>query len=106
MFLQAQGYPIEECILEQDNESTIKLEKNGQMSAGQKSHHINIRYFWIKDCTKEAGIEIRHCPTLKMLAEDFFTKPLQGNLFCFFRDVILGYKYVNTLTSTRPAPSA
>ena len=32
-----------------------------------------------------------------MLA-DFFTKPLQGALFRKFRDVILGYRHVNTLT--------
>ena len=32
-----------------------------------------------------------------MLA-DFFTKPLQGALFRKFRDVILGYKHINTLT--------
>ena len=31
-----------------------------------------------------------------MLA-DFFTKPLQGNLFRRFRDVILGYSHVDTL---------
>jgi hypothetical protein len=31
-----------------------------------------------------------------MLA-DFFTKPLQGNLFRRFRDVILGHSHVDTL---------
>jgi hypothetical protein len=31
-----------------------------------------------------------------MLA-DFFTKPLQGALFCRFRDVLLGYAHINTL---------
>jgi hypothetical protein len=33
---------------------------------------------------------------------DFFTKPLQGNLFRTFRDVILGYHHVDTLSA---APS-
>ena len=37
-----------------------------------------------------------------MLA-DFFTKPLQGALFATFRDVILGYKHVDSLLS---APTA
>ena len=32
-----------------------------------------------------------------MLA-DFFTKPLQGALFCKFCNVILGYRHINTLT--------
>ena len=96
MFMEAQGYMIEESILEQDNESAIKLERNGRSSAGPKSRHVNIRYFWIKDRSKTDNITIRHCPTLQMLA-DFFTKPLQGASFTKFRDVILGYKHVDSL---------
>ena len=96
LFMEAQGYHIHENFFEQDNESAIKLEKNGRRSAGPKSRHVDIRYFWIKDRVKEHGITIRHCPTLRMLA-DFFTKPLQGALFRKFRDVILGYKNVNSL---------
>jgi hypothetical protein len=96
LFLEKQGYKMQTSVLEQDNESAIKLEKNGRMSAGQKSRHINIRYFWIKDRTTANGITIRHCPTLEMLA-DFFTKPLQGNLFRRFRDVILGYSHIAAL---------
>ena len=95
-FLKEQGYDIVENVLEQDNESAIKLETNGRTSAGPRSRHIDIRYFWIKDRTKEAGIQIRHCPTLQMVG-DFFTKPLQGGLFRVFRDVILGYKHSDAL---------
>lgn len=98
-FLEAQGYTITESLFEQDNESAIRLEKNGRASAGQKSRHINIRYFFIKDRVKTEDITIRHCPTLEMLA-DFFTKPLQGNLFRKFRDVVLGYVHIDTLTQT------
>ena len=97
MFMEAQGYPTSQCVFEQDNESAIKLEKNGRSSCGPKSRHINIRYFFIKERTTTEDITIRHCPTLEMLA-DFFTKPLQGALFRKFRDVILGYKHINTLT--------
>lgn len=66
----------------------MKLETNGRMSAGQKSRHINIRYFWIKDRTEAYKIKIRHCPTLGMFA-DFFTKLLQGHLLRRFRSVIM-----------------
>ena len=97
MFMEGQGYKLTENILHQDNESAIKLEKNGRMSAGPKSKHVKIRYFWVKDVMKSDGMEIRHCPTLKMLA-DFFTKPLQGQLFYKLRDVILGYKHISSLT--------
>ena len=94
--MEAQGYAVDKSYLEQDNESAIMLEKNGRSSASAKSRHIDIRYFWIKDRTHANGITIRHCPTLHMLA-DFFTKPLQGALFKKFRNVILGYKHVDSL---------
>ena len=102
-FLEAQGYQMQENFLEQDNESAIKLEKNGRTSAGPKSRHINIRYFWIKDRLKSEGVVVRHCPTLTMLA-DFFTKPLEGNLFRKFRDVLLGLAHVDSLVLDTAAP--
>jgi hypothetical protein len=96
MFLAGQSYTLEKSALVQDNEIAMKLEKNGRMSAGQKSRHIHTRYFWINDRTVATGIIVRHCPTLEMLA-DFFTKPLQGNLIRRFRDVILRHSHVSTL---------
>jgi len=36
------------------------------------------------------------CPTEKMVA-DFFTKPLQGKLFRYFRDFILGHRPMSEL---------
>ena len=57
---------------------------------------MNNRYFWIKDRLEIEGIKVQYCPTDKMLA-DFFTKPLQGNLFRKFRDVVMGYKHVRSL---------
>lgn len=32
---------------------------------------------------------MKHCPTERMIA-DFFTKPLQGKLFRFLRDIVMG----------------
>ena len=101
LFMETQGHKMNEIVFEQDNDSAIWMETNGRMSAGQNSRHINIRYFWIKDQTKELEIDVRHCPTLSMLT-DFFTKPLNGNLFRKFRDVILGYKPTSSLKETMP----
>jgi hypothetical protein len=42
------------------------------------------------------NIKVEYCPTEKMIA-DFFTKPLQGNLFRKFRDVVMGYKHISSL---------
>ena len=49
IFLSEQGYTLVENTFQQDNESAMRLETNRRMSAGQKSRHIHIRYFWIKD---------------------------------------------------------
>jgi hypothetical protein len=88
MFMEAQGHDISSLIFDHENVSAIKLEKSGRASAGKPLRHIDIRYFFVKDHIKTDGIAIQHCPTEEMLA-DCFTKPLQGNLFRRFRDVIM-----------------
>ena len=88
-FLKDQGYVVESNIFYQDNQSAILLEKNGRSSCGEKSRHINIRYFFIKDVLKREKITVAHCPTERMIA-DYFTKPLQGKLFTTLRDTIMG----------------
>ena len=95
-FLDAQGYHLIENVLEQDNESTIKLEIIGRLSAGPRCRHIDIRYFWMKHRIATEGITICHCPALQMTA-DFFPIPLQGALFQKFRDVLMGHKRMDTL---------
>ena len=52
--------------------------------------------FWVKDRVDKKEVRIEYCPTTLMLA-DYFTKPLQGNLFRRFRDVIMGHKHINDL---------
>ena len=98
MFLEAQGYPVTENLFYQDNMSAIHLAKNGRLSAGQKSRHIDIRHFFITDRIDSERLKIRHCPTEQMLA-DFFTKPLQGALFHKHRDVILGLLPLSALAA-------
>jgi len=95
-FYGDQGYKIIRTVLQQDNESTIKMLVNGRKSCGQRSRHIGIRYFWITDRLKKMKAEIEHCPTTRMLG-DFFTKPLQGKLFRVMRDVVHGIKPYSTL---------
>ena len=73
----------------QYNESAIKLEKNGRGSASDKSRHIDIRYFFIKDIFQREQLMVKHCPTEKMIA-DYLTKPIQGSQFKRLRDMIMG----------------
>jgi hypothetical protein len=88
LFLEAQGYPVRKNILFQDNQSAILLEKNGRLSAGKRSRHLNIRYFFINDQKKKGNIDITFCPTDLMIG-DYMTKPLHGSKFREFRKKIM-----------------
>ena len=79
-FLEAQGHNVKQCVVLQDNESAIKLENNGQKSMGQRSRHINIRYFFVTDHIQKGNLRIQYCPTDNLVA-DFESKPLQGRKF-------------------------
>eukprot|EP00980_Cylindrotheca_fusiformis_P022096 scaffold8982_cov74-Cylindrotheca_fusiformis.AAC.1 len=72
------------------------MENNGRQSAGQKSRHINIRYFFIKDRVASGEITLLYCPTGEMLG-DFFSKPQQGGMFRQFRDVIMGVTHHSSI---------
>ena len=100
-FMESQGYKIKENILFQDNESAIKIKLNGRKSCTGNSRHVNIRYFFVKDLVDRKAVKIMYCPTGKMLA-DFFTKALQGELFRFFRSIIMGHTSIFDLISEDP----
>jgi hypothetical protein len=86
-FMEAQGYPLT-TVLHQDNKSTILLAENGRKSAGKRTRHMNIRYFFITDLVKQGLIKVNYCPTDKMFG-DYHTKPLHGAKFREFREWIL-----------------
>ena len=56
------------------------LETNGCKSAGKRSHHLNIQYFFITDQKAKGHIDIRYCPTDEMIG-DYMTKPLHRAKF-------------------------
>ena len=78
--------------LHQDNQSAILLKEKGTSSAGKRSRHLNVRYFFIKDLVEKGLVEIDYCPTGEMIA-NFMTKQLQGDPFLRFKDQILGRKH-------------
>ena len=88
LFLKAQGYPVKENILYQDNKSAMLLETNRCKSAGKHSHHLNIQYFYITDQKAKGHIDIRYCPTDKMIRE-YMTKPLHRAKFDNFQQQIM-----------------
>jgi hypothetical protein len=89
-FLVHQGYEEfqdKPGLLMQDNQAAMRLEENGK-SSSNRTKHISIRTFWIKDQVKLGKIKVVYTPTGDMLA-DMLTKPLQGNLFYKFRKQLM-----------------
>ena len=86
-FLEAQGYPTK-CILEQDNQSTLKWIKNGRASVGKRTRHMDIRYFYVTDYVLKGIIEAKYKPTKEMTG-DYLSKPLQGQLMTKHRTKIM-----------------
>ena len=72
------------------------MARNGRNSCTGNSRHINIRYFFVKDRFDKEEIDIVYCPTLDMVA-DFFTKPLQGNMFRRLKKYIMGWNKIPSI---------
>ena len=76
-------------VIYQDNQSTIKLEKNGRQSSNKSTRHINIRYYFIADSIMKLEASMGFFHTLDIIG-DYFTKSLQGYLLCHVCNIILG----------------
>ena len=76
------------------------LEQNGILSSSKRTKHINVQYYFIKDCIDKKEIHVIYCPTDLMIA-DYFTKTLQGTKFVQFRDIIMGAECFDSLNKER-----
>ena len=86
-FMKAQGWSMNTKIF-QDNKSAILLENNGRLSSSSRTKHINVRYYFIKNCIERNEVSVEHLGTDAMWS-DYYTKPLQGKKFYEFRKTIM-----------------
>ncbi len=77
-------------VLYQDNQSTIRLLKNGK-SSSDRTIHINIRYFWLKDRVDSKDVLVEYMPTGDTLAE-LLTRPVPGDLFIKLRRFLMNLR--------------
>ena len=96
MFMDAQGYGIENNIVYQDNQSCMKMHINGRNSCTGNYRHINVQYFFVKDRIDKGELKVEYYPTLLMIT-NYFTKPLMGARFRELQEVIMGYKSIYDL---------
>ena len=87
LFMKDQGFEFK-TIRKEDNKSSMLLMKNGRLSSGKRTKHLDIRYFYVQKLIQRGIVNIEHCSTENMVV-DFFTKPLQGKRFRMMRDLIL-----------------
>jgi hypothetical protein len=86
-FLIEQGYQVDASKVYQDNTSAIHLANRGR-ALSERTRHIAIRFFFVKDRIDNGEVEIEHLGTADMIA-DLLTKPLQGDLFRRLRSLLL-----------------
>jgi len=88
-FMHEAGMGDAPGVFREDNMSTIRMAKNGR-STSDRTKHINIRYYFVKQFLDNGEFTIEHCDTENQIA-DILTKPLQGAHFERLRDLLLGY---------------
>jgi hypothetical protein len=59
-FLEAQGYTVDDSIINQDNQSAMLLEENGRGSSSQRTGHINIQYFFVSYRVAAGEVKIQY----------------------------------------------
>lgn len=80
------GYPQKTSIIYQDNMSTISIAESGYPT--QRTKHMNLRYFRVKELIENKEITLQHLRTEHMDA-DIQTKHLPDAQFTPLRDMIM-----------------
>lgn len=88
-FLIGQGHKMGPITVYQDNMSCMALIERGR-SGAERTRHIAIRYFWVKERVDMGEMRIEHKGTKEMYA-NVLTKPLQGSQFIYERECLTGW---------------
>ena len=88
-FIIGQGHSCGPVMVYQDNMSCMSLIERGR-SAAERTRHISIKYFWLKERVDMGEARVKHLGTKDMYA-NLLTKPLQGAQFKFERKGITGW---------------
>jgi hypothetical protein len=95
-FLKQQGHVMGPIVVYQDNMSCMALVARGR-SGAERTRHIKIKYFWVKERVTNGEMVLEHKGTKDMYA-NILTKPLQGGQFKYERECLTGW--VQTVEAT------
>ena len=90
-FLLEQGHPVGPVTVYQDNLSCMALVERGR-SGAERTRHIDIRYYWLKERVNSGEALVKHLRTESMYA-NMLTKPLQGAQFISKREALTGWEH-------------
>ena len=88
-FLIGQGHTVGAMTVYQDNTSCMALVERGR-SGAERTRHISIRYFWLRERVDNKEATVVHKGTAEMYA-NLLTKPLQGAQFVYERGCLTGW---------------
>ena len=80
---------MEPMIIYQDNMSCMALVERGR-SGAERTRHIEIRHFWIRERIRSEEATVMHKGTAEMYA-NVLTKPVQGAQFLYERGCLTGW---------------
>ena len=60
---------IHDNVIYQENQSAIRLEKNGKQSRIKRTRHIKIRYYFITDRIMKQDTSVEKFPTFDMIGD-------------------------------------
>ena len=88
-WLRACGFDTTDAtVVHQDNQACITL-MNGEGSPKNRTKHMDIRYFFVREHIKSGDIRLVYTPTKEMIA-DLLTKPVTGSLFAYLTALMFG----------------
>ena len=90
-FMIQQGHKMKPVVIFQDNLSCMALINKGRPSS-ERTRHMSIRNFWLKDKVSDGEVVIEYLGTKDMFA-NLLTKPLQGAQFARERDMLTNWKF-------------
>ena len=89
-FVTAQGYAVGPAVIYQDNMSCMALMKKGG-PCSERSRHISIREFWLKERIDKGDARLEHLGTAKMHA-NVLTKSVVGEQFAVERQGLTNWE--------------